>query len=151
MISVKRSSICWKIPSPLCYHSSKKKKKWNPLSLVHVHLTTLLKDIAHEPFVIGMLCLYIIHEDLLIFLYTCKIKGATVEQIQKGVMIICSFFSLSEKCPFSEFFWSVFCCIRFGLNTERWRSISLYSVRMRENADQKNVEYGHFSHSVYFN
>ena len=27
----------------------------------------------------------------------------------------------------------------FGLNTER------YSVRMRENTDQKNSEYGHFS------
>ena len=50
----------------------KKKKKWNPLSLVHVHLTALLKDIAHKPFVIGMLCLYIIHEDLLIFLYNLQ-------------------------------------------------------------------------------
>ena len=28
------------------------------------------------------------------------------------------------------------------------RSISPYSVRMRENADQKNPEYGHFSRSV---
>ena len=30
----------------------------------------------------------------------------------------------------------------FGMNTE---SISQYSVRMRENTDQKNSEYGHFS------
>ena len=30
----------------------------------------------------------------------------------------------------------------FGLNTERY---SLYSVRMRENTDQNNSEYGHFS------
>ena len=29
------------------------------------------------------------------------------------------------------------------------RSISIYSVRMRENADQNNSEYGHFSRSVY--
>ena len=27
---------------------------------------------------------------------------------------------------------------------------SPYSVRMRENTDQKNSEYGHFSHSVHF-
>ena len=35
----------------------------------------------------------------------------------------------------------------FGLNAER-HSISQYSVRMRKNMDQKNSEYGHFSHSV---
>ena len=33
----------------------------------------------------------------------------------------------------------------FGLNTER------YSVWMRENKDQKNFEYGHFSRSVKVN
>ena len=33
----------------------------------------------------------------------------------------------------------------FGLNTERY---SPYSVRMRENADQNNSEYGHFLCSV---
>ena len=31
------------------------------------------------------------------------------------------------------------------------RSISPYSVQMRENADQNNSEYGHFSYSVSFN
>ena len=39
----------------------------------------------------------------------------------------------------------------FGLNTERYREklrISPYSVRMRENTDQKNSKYGHFPHSV---
>ena len=36
----------------------------------------------------------------------------------------------------------------FGLNTERY---SPYSVQMRRNTDQKNSEYGHFSHSVYLN
>ena len=40
-----------------------------------------------------------------------------------------------EKCPYSEFFWSVFS--RIG--TEYWEilRISRYSVRMRENTDQK--------------
>ena len=37
--------------------------------------------------------------------------------------------SLRKKCPYFEFFWP-------------------YSVRMRENKDQKNSEYGHFLHSV---
>ena len=39
----------------------------------------------------------------------------------------------------------------FVLNIERYRetpSISPYSVRMRENTDQTNFEYGHFSRSV---
>ena len=30
------------------------------------------------------------------------------------------------------------------------QSKSLYSVQMRDNADQKNSKYGHFSHSVSF-
>ena len=38
----------------------------------------------------------------------------------------------------------------FGLNTERYR-ISPYSVRMRENTEQNNSEYGHFLHSETFN
>ena len=36
--------------------------------------------------------------------------------------------TLHEKYPYSEFFWSVFYCIR--RDTE-------YSIRMRENTDQK--------------
>ena len=38
---------------------------------------------------------------------------------------------LGEKCPYSEFFWSEFFCIR-------------------ESTDQKNSEHGHFSRSVQF-
>ena len=38
--------------------------------------------------------------------------------------------TLREKCPYSEFFRSVF--------SRSIRSISPYSVRMRENTDQKN-------------
>ena len=48
---------------------------------------------------------------------------------------------LREKCPYSELFWSAFSHIR----TEYGEipSISLYSVRVRENTDQNNFEYGH--------
>ena len=45
--------------------------------------------------------------------------------------------SLREKCSYSGLFWSVFSRVR----------ISSYSVRMWENADQNNSEYGHFLRS----
>ena len=42
------------------------------------------------------------------------------------------------KCPYSELSWFVFSGIR----------ISPYSVRMRENKEQNNSEYGHFLRSA---
>ena len=54
---------------------------------------------------------------------------------------------LREKCPHLEFSWSVF--LRIWTKYENIRSIYPYSVQMRENTDQKNFEYGHFSSSVY--
>ena len=54
--------------------------------------------------------------------------------------------ALHEKCPYSEFSWSVF--LRIRTEYENMRSISPYSVQMREIADQKNSEYGQFSRSV---
>ena len=48
---------------------------------------------------------------------------------------------LCEKCPYSEFFWSVFSRIRTGYG----EIMSSYSVRMQENTDQENSKYGHFS------
>ena len=48
--------------------------------------------------------------------------------------------SLSEKCLYSEFFWSVFSLIQTEYGD---------IVRIRENKDQKNSEYGHFSRSVF--
>ena len=51
--------------------------------------------------------------------------------------------TLREKCTYSEFFWSVLSHIRTEYG--EIRSISLYSVRMRENKDQKNFEYEHFT------
>ena len=55
---------------------------------------------------------------------------------------------LCKKCPYSKLFWSAF----FHIWTEYGdiRSISPYSVRMRENADQNNSQYGHFSRSDYY-
>ena len=57
--------------------------------------------------------------------------------------------SLRKKCTYSDLFWSVFSSIRSKYG--EIRSISPYSVRMRENTDQKNSEYGHFSRSEILN
>ena len=54
--------------------------------------------------------------------------------------------TLRKKCPYSELFWSAFSCIRAEYG--EIRSISPYSVQMRENADQYNSEYGHFLRSI---
>ena len=57
-----------------------------------------------------------------------------------------AYLTLCEKCPYSEFFWYVFSSI-----WTKYREILCifpYSVLMRENTDQKNSEYGHFSRSV---
>ena len=54
--------------------------------------------------------------------------------------------SLSEKCPYSELSWSAFSRVQTE-HGEIFR-ISLYSVHMRENAEQNNSEHGHFLRSV---
>ena len=56
--------------------------------------------------------------------------------------------ALREKYSNSKFFCSVFSRIRTEYG--EIRSISPQSVRMRENTDQKNSEYGHFSRSAKF-
>ena len=53
--------------------------------------------------------------------------------------------TLHKKCPYSELFWSVFSCI--GTEYGEILRNSPYSVRMRENTDQNNSEYGHFPRS----
>ena len=55
--------------------------------------------------------------------------------------------TLREKCPCSEFFWSVFSHIR----TEYREILRIcpYSVWMWGNTDQKNSEYWHFLRSAY--
>ena len=61
------------------------------------------------------------------------------------VIVKTTTYLLREKCPYSELFWSVFSRIRTEYGEVQ--SISLYSVRMRENADHNNSEYGHFLRS----
>ena len=52
--------------------------------------------------------------------------------------------TLHEKCLYSEFSDPYF--LYFD-RIQRMQSISQYSFRMRENMDQKNYEYRHFSRS----
>ena len=54
--------------------------------------------------------------------------------------------SLREKCQYLELFWSAFS--RFRTDYGEIGIISPYSVRMRENKDQNNSEYGYFLRSV---
>ena len=58
------------------------------------------------------------------------------------------YYTLREKYPYSELFWSVFS--RIPNEYGEILRISPYSVRMRENADQNNSEYGHFLRSDIF-
>ena len=52
---------------------------------------------------------------------------------------------LGEKCPYFEFFWSVFSLIRTDYGDLQIKSP--YSVQMREKIDQRNSQYGQFSWS----
>ena len=51
--------------------------------------------------------------------------------------------TLRKRCPYSESLWSAFS--RIWSEYGEIRSISPYSVRMQENADRNNSEYGHFT------
>ena len=51
------------------------------------------------------------------------------------------------KRRYSEYFWSLFSRIWTEYGDTEIRSISLFSVKMRENPDQKNSEYKHLSRS----
>ena len=52
---------------------------------------------------------------------------------------------LRKKCPYSE----LFCPAFSGIRTEYGEL--QYSVRMQENAEQKNFKYGHFLRSAVYN
>ena len=54
--------------------------------------------------------------------------------------------TLRKKCPYSELFWSKFSHMRTEYGGIL--RISPYSIRMRENADQNNCEYGDFPRSA---
>ena len=69
-----------------------------------------------------------------------------IQQISYKQYHFTACFSLLENCPYSELVWSAFSRIwtEYG---QIW-SISPYSIRMWENADQNNSEYGYFLRSA---
>ena len=68
-------------------------------------------------------------------------------EVSRFFMSICNLWNstLHQKCPYSELFWSVSSRIRTGYG--ELQSIFPYSIRMQENTDQNNSEYGHISNS----
>ena len=62
--------------------------------------------------------------------YSYKNKLAFEVEVYLGLY---QFSKMPEKCPYLEFFWSVFSRIRN--ECKEIRSISPYSVQMRENTD----------------
>ena len=69
------------------------------------------------------------------------IKFRDQNQCEKAIKL-----SMREKYPYLELFCSVFSRIRTEYG--EIRSISQYSVRMQENMDQNNSEYGHLVRSA---
>ena len=70
-----------------------------------------------------------------------KWRKILLNYMQKSVLL-----ALRERCPYSEFFWSVIS--RIQTEDGEIRRISPYSVQMRDKMDQKNFKCGHFSRSV---
>ena len=74
-------------------------------------------------------------------LYSSCLKfGAKLRSLSRLI-----YYTLCEKCLYSELFWSIF----FRIRTEygEMLRISPYLVRMHENTDKNNSEYGHFLRS----
>ena len=113
-----------------------------------IYSFTEFRNILHSFFVFIwlLLDLYKVLDSIFFRFSFWKAKLVPAKLIQ--VFISLFQITLREKCPYSGFFWSVFSCLRTEYG--EMRSFSPYSVRIRENTDQKNSEYGHFSRSVSF-
>ena len=81
-------------------------------------------------------------------IYENRRRSASNDPFLDTFLWLLCFVSLREKWRYSEFFWSVFSRIRTECG--EINRISPYSVKMRENTDQTNSEYGDSSHSVCF-
>ena len=91
----------------------------------------------------------IVRNSLMAEQFICKIGEKSCHRTWNihGMFHKTSANTLHKKCPNSELFWSVFSCIRTEYGEILRTRISSYSVGTRENADQNNSEYGHFSGS----
>ena len=76
-------------------------------------------------------------------MYVCIFLKVIISDLQQMPL---SGFHCMKSVQIRSFSWSVFSRIRTEYG--KIRSMSPYSVRMRENTDQKNSAFGHFSRSV---
>ena len=77
------------------------------------------------------------------YIYTESVDTRAVQKLKFSIK---DFFSDCKPLRrIRSFFWTVF--FRIRTEYEEIVRITLYSVRMQENTDQKNSEYGHFSRS----
>ena len=90
-----------------------------------------------KAFVYKLLIANTIYIDLYLYLFVTPYFIVVIYSISPQTM-------QHKKCPYSEFFWSVFS--RIWTEYGDLLRISSYSVRMREKTDYKNFEYGQFSH-----
>ena len=77
-----------------------------------------------------------------------NLRKLKLNLINKGSYKFSEVLTLRKKCPGLEFFWSVFSFV-----WTEYRDLFgkfPYLLLMRENADQKNSEYGHFLRSVIY-
>ena len=77
--------------------------------------------------------------------HICYVIHICMSYIYLELRLLCCQHTLRKKCPNSELFWLVFS--RIQTEYGEIRSISTYLVRMWENMDQNNSEYGLFSRS----
>ena len=86
------------------------------------------------------------HHQLQYLMMTClelKLAQSHVALISPKRQQVLKLMMTCKKCPYLKLLWSVFSRIR----TEHGeiQSVFPYPVRIRENTDQNNSEYGHFS------
>ena len=76
------------------------------------------------------------------------LKGNFNKVTKQFLAVFTDRLTLHEKCSYLEFFWSVISCIQTKYG--EIQSIFPHLIRMWENTDQKNSQFGHFSRSVTF-
>ena len=79
-----------------------------------------------------------------------KVSGTIPWFLRSYLNIVCSSQTKSQEEILWIILWGFFWPVFYHIRTEygEIRIIFPYSIQMRENTDQKNYEYGHFSRSV---
>ena len=83
---------------------------------------------------------------VLVSLHLCYLNPESLPPKWSDTLLKFYSISLRKQCPYLELFWSALPHMRTEYG--KIQIISPHSVRMRENADQKNSKYKHFLCSV---